>query len=142
MRIFLDGIDASGKSTFAKYLQDAYGFNVIHSNGKCKNDFEFFNNLFNYENTVLDRCHIGEFVYTNVYQRKEKLTKQEYDYLNKKLIHNQDILIIFVCSNLDIIYKRLLDRGENHYLSEMESQEYWYRKAIKNFEKYNYKWKK
>lgn len=91
--------------------------------------------MFNCENTVLDRCHIGEFVYTNVYKRKEKLIKQEYEYLNQKLIHNKDILIIFVCSNLNIIYKRLLDRGENHYLSEMESQEYWYREAIKDFEK-------
>jgi len=139
MRVFIDGLDASGKSTFADMLHKKYGYAVSHSNGDSANDFEFFNSMFNDDNIVYDRCHVGELVYSNVYNRKSKLSMCEFNTLMKKLIDNKDILIIFTCSDMPIIYERLQKRREYEYFHEMPAQEFFYEDMIKYLKtKYRY----
>ena len=54
--IILEGIDAAGKTTLAKKLQNKYNKKIINSTSKTRNDVGYHLDLLDYqENTVFDR---------------------------------------------------------------------------------------
>lgn len=123
MNIILEGPDAVGKTTLAEKLKKKYNMQIINSTAKTRNDFAYHIDLLDYQNnTVFDRFHIGEMVYPEVYSRPGKLSLDEFHKINQRIIDNNDILIVFICTNMDIISERLIARGELDYLAEMDLQ--------------------
>ena len=121
--VILEGIDAAGKTTLANKLKQKYGMKIINSTSKTRNTLEYHLDLLDYQqNTVFDRFHFGEVIYPTIYKRDGKLTYDEWNTINKRIIDNNDLLIIFISSDLSIINKRLQDRGEDDFIPTMELQ--------------------
>lgn len=140
MNIILEGPDATGKTTLAEKLRDKFGMTIHHSTSKTRNDLNYHMDLLDYrQNTVFDRFHLGEMVYPEIYNRKAKLNQGEIDIINKAIIDNNDMLVIFITSNMDIIKERLIERGEENYIPEMEQQNELFIKAANYCKKLNYK---
>ena len=142
MNVILEGLDAAGKTTLAEKLRKKFGMRIIHSTSKTRNDLHYHIDLLDYqENTVFDRFHCGEAVYPKIYGRKAKLSKKDFDIIEKRIIDNNDIFIIFITSDMNIINERLLERGEDDYLEEMDDQNTLFTKYSSKFKsKYpNYK---
>lgn len=143
MNIIIEGPDAVGKTTLAEKLKAKYGMNVIHLTSHTRNDYEMHIDLLDHcENTVFDRFHIGEMVYPIIYQRPGKLTSDEFIKITKRIIDNNDLLIVMCTKDLDVLKKRLIERGEENYLKEIEQQnEQFIRHAwvIDAMEYYNFK---
>lgn len=139
MNVILEGLDAAGKTTLAEKLEKKYGMTTLHSTAKTRNDLYYHIDLLDYrENTVFDRFHVGEWVYPEVYDRPTKLTKEDFNTIEKRIIDNNEMFIVFITSDMDIINKRLIERGEDDYLQEMAAQNKWFKDYIKRFKKYNY----
>lgn len=140
MNVILEGLDAAGKTTLANKLCKKYNMSVIHSTAKTRNDLHYHIDLLDYrENTVFDRFHCGEFVFPKVYNRPEKLNLDEFTQIEKRIIDNNDMFIIFIASDMDVINQRLIARGEDDYLQEMAAQNEWFTKYIERFNRYHYK---
>lgn len=141
MNIVLEGIEAAGKTTLAEKLMRKYGMSIMHSTSKTRNDFTYHLDLLNFrENTVFDRFHIGEMIYPIIYNRPGKLTEEEWNKINKQIIDNNDLFIVFVCSNMSIIEQRLVERGEEDQIPLLAQQnDLFTMRANLIKEQYNYK---
>ena len=139
MNVILEGLDAAGKTTLAEKLRDKFGMSILHSTSKTRNDFHYHIDLLDYRtNTVFDRFHVGEYVYPVIYERSPKITYDEFRTIERRIIENNDMFIIFVCSNMEIINKRLKERGEDSFIKEMKDQNKLFNKYIQIFKLYNY----
>ena len=142
MNVILEGLDAAGKTTLAEKLRDKYGMRILHSTTKTRNDLNYHIDLLDYQqNTVFDRFHVGEVVYPQIYSRDPKIADNEFEIIEKRIIDNNDMFIIFVTSDMSIINERLIARGEENYLAEMDDQNKLFTKYSSEFKsKYpNYK---
>ena len=102
---------------FLLIYRDKYNMKIINSTSKTRNTFEYHLDLLDYQqNTVFDRFHFGEMIYPHIYNREGKLTDEDFDYLNQRIIDNNDLLIVFTCSDMNIINERLKARGEEEFI--------------------------
>lgn len=136
MNIILEGPDAVGKTTFAELLRDNYNMEIVHfPSATCQ---EHLDALYK-DNTIFDRFHIGELVYPEIYGREPKL---DFDEANSKImraiVDNNDILIIYITSDLEILRQRLIERGEYNYLDEIEQQNELFKKYAYIFSAWEY----
>ncbi|MBQ2658077.1 MAG: hypothetical protein IJF87_05860 [Erysipelotrichaceae bacterium] len=140
MNIIIEGPDATGKSTLAEKLNKKYGMKIINSTSKTRNDLNYHLDLLDYqENTVFDRFHIGEMVYPKIYNRQGKLTSDEFIQITSRIVDNNDLLIVFYTSNLEVLKDRLIERGELNYLEEIGAQNKEFLKWIYVVNAYDYK---
>ena len=54
---------------------------MIHSSSDTKNDLEYHLDILSNDNTVFDRCNLGEIVYPAIYGRTPKMTIEEQEYV-------------------------------------------------------------
>lgn len=141
MNIILEGPDAVGKTTLAEKLRDKYGMSIHHSTSKTRNDLYYHLDLLDYRsNTVFDRFNAGESVYPEIYDRPPKLNENDQAIISRRIIDNNDLFIIFITSDMEIINKRLIERGEEDYIPEMTQQNELFTKFANKFNaKYRYK---
>lgn len=111
MRVILEGPDGSGKSTLVRYLQGK-GLDMIHSSSDTKNDLEYHLDILSNDNTVFDRCNLGEIVYPAIYGRQPKMTiEEQLQFMNYCNIRNIPY-IIFYASDFNTLKERLFKRGD------------------------------
>lgn len=136
MNIILEGPDAVGKTTFAELLRDNYNMEIVHfPSATCQ---EHLDALYK-DNTIFDRFHIGELVYPEIYGREPKLDFDEANYkIMRAIVDNNDILIFYVTSDLEILRQRLIERGEYNYLDEIEQQNELFKKYAYIFSAWEY----
>lgn len=126
MNIILEGLDASGKSTLARKLQSKYQWPI-----KKKGTGYFHEYLDFVPNTIYDRHFISEWVFPQIYNRDRKFNEGDFKFLVELAKACKSIIIIFVCSEMGIIYHRLSERGEfNEYFKEMTDQQYYFTQCI------------
>lgn len=142
MNVILEGPDAAGKTTLAEKLGAERGMRCIHSTAKTRNDFAYHIDLLDFnDEAVMDRFHVGEMIFPEIYSRPGKLTESEYEAINRRIEDNNDIFIIFFTSDMSILEERLIARGELEYLDEIAQQnemfkargEEWEARGYKNF---------
>lgn len=136
MKFIVEGIDAAGKTTLIEKVLHKYKLsNTYHSTSKTANDLAYHLNMLNLnESCALDRFHFGEgIVYPTLYNRIGKLSIDDFKKINAKIVEDKDILVCMVCSDLSIINKRLIERGELNYLNEMPGQNTLFMKAAQLF---------
>lgn len=136
MNIILEGPDAVGKTTFAELLRDNYNMEIVHfPSATCQ---EHLDALYK-DNTIFDRFHIGELVYPEIYGREPKLDFNEANSkIMRAIVDNNDILIIYITSDLEILRQRLIERGEYNYLDEIEQQNELFKKYAYIFSAWEY----
>lgn len=120
MLIILEGCDATGKTTLAKFLAELYGAQVIHCTTDTPNTFEFFRDIIRASynrNIIADRFCYGQFVY----QEEEYRPLHEYGEPDSEYtaLHNLelsmldvDTRIIYCYADANTIQDRLISRGE------------------------------
>lgn len=128
--------DATGKTTLAEKLAMYSTMNIVHFPSATLE--EHLDALYK-GNTIFDRFHIGELVYPEIYGREPKLT---FDDANNKImraiVDNNDLLIIFITSDINILKERLIERGEYNYLEEIEQQNELFKKYAYIFSAWEY----
>ena len=123
MNVCISGPDACGKSTLAERLINKYGCSVIHSTAKTRNTLEYHLDLLDYhDNTIFDRHCVGEMIFPYIYNREPKINESEFYQILQRVIDNNDMYVIFICSNSNILKERLMSRGEVDYLQEIDEQ--------------------
>lgn len=135
--IIVDGPDAVGKSTLADFVKKNWDMESIHSDAKCKNDFDYHSELLDEnESMFYDRFMAGEYVYPKLYGRDAKLTISEMTKLFDKIVETNSLYIIMNTTDTDILIKRLVDRKEFNYLKEIQPQVELFRDFAYIFEDY------
>lgn len=135
--IIVDGPDAVGKSTLADFVKKNWNMESIHSDAKCKNDFDYHSELLDEnESMFYDRFMAGEYVYPKLYGRDAKLTISEMTKLFDKIVETNSLYIIMNTTDTDILIKRLVDRKEFNYLKEIQPQVELFRDFAYIFEDY------
>ena len=135
--IIVDGPDAVGKSTLADFVKKNWNMESVHSDAKCKNDFDYHSELLDEnESMFYDRFMAGEYVYPKLYGRDAKLTISEMTKLFDKIVETNSLYIIMNTTDTDILIKRLVDRKEFNYLKEIQPQVELFRDFAYIFEDY------
>lgn len=135
--IIVDGPDAVGKSTLADFVKKNWNMESVHSDAKCKNDFDYHSELLDKnESMFYDRFMAGEYVYPKLYGRDAKLTISEMTKLFDKIVETNSLYIIMNTTDTDILIKRLVDRKEFNYLKEIQPQVELFRDFAYIFEDY------
>lgn len=122
MNIIIEGPDATGKTTLAKDLSSKYGFEYIHSTAETPNTYEWHKEILDKHNIVCDRFFIGETIYPIIYNRKPKMSLNDLDRLLDDMKNSDDLIIVMYASDMSILKDRLIERGEMHYLEEIDQQ--------------------
>lgn len=123
MNIILSGPDSCGKTTLGEKLRDKYNMKIIHSTATTRNTLEYHLDLLDYhDNTIFDRFSVGEMIFPKIYGRPAMLTEEEFFKTLRRVEDNNDMYIIFKCSDVEILNQRLIERGEEDYLAEITQQ--------------------
>ena len=134
--IILEGPDATGKTTLAEKLKKYTGADIVHFPSATYE--EHIDALYR-GNTIFDRFHIGELVYPEIYGREPKLDFDEANKIMRSIVDNNDILVVFITSDINILKDRLIERGEYEYLDEIEQQNELFMKYAWIFYAWEYK---
>lgn len=122
-KVYIDGPDASGKSTLVKAFSDLYDCGSRHLDASDANDYEFHHQLISQPETAFfDRFMISEVIYSTIYNRPCKLNIDELWTLWNQIMLSRGLYIILYTSDLSILEERLRERGELDYLDEIKQQ--------------------
>lgn len=137
MKIIICGIDKTGKDTLIKNLQNKIGYYpVIHHTKpqslKCYQSSrsleqyqrECFSNMFRLlkapsVNIMMNRAHLGEFVYAHRYRDYDGDYVFEYEENFNIQNYNDVFLILLTCSDTSI----MVDDGESHDFSMKNAEQ-------------------
>ncbi len=113
MITIIEGVDGTGKTTFAKCLAEQNHSDYLHADKPTqKTWYEEYLTPIKNTNMVLDRWHLGELVWPIIYDRKSLFDEETFDLCNWTLSKLGTRLIILTRSDDDIA-DELLKRGED-----------------------------
>ena len=122
MNVIIEGPDCSGKTTLANYLMEHFFLDYRHSSSKTKNDFEYHESLLESNNLVLDRFHLGEYIFPALVNREPKMNFDDLIILTSMIEEGDNLLVILYSSNVDLLKERLKHRGDDDFtISHIES---------------------
>ena len=147
MNIIIEGPDATGKTTLVEKILVKNNLTTIHGTAKTPNDLPYYLDLLDGNGQIFDRFHFSEYIFPQIYGRMPKLTFNDFEAINKKLIETDTYFILFVTSDMEILNKRLIERGEYNYLEEIIPQNIlfslfgkyfddWAKKSVPSYNKY------
>lgn len=110
MKIILEGVDGSGKTTLANILAFKYGLDICHCTQHDPGDYDFYKQTARKENVVWDRHTIGELIYPTIFDRKQKISTEDAR-LALSYLRNDGGKVLVLTGDLDIIRNRLIKRG-------------------------------
>lgn len=113
MRIMLEGCDGTGKTTLAEKLAAKYHLDICHCTSADPNDFHFYMQTIRKNNVIWDRHTIGELIYPMVFGRKANIATEDTRIVLEYARELDTRMFILTCDQ-DVIYKRLLERGDEH----------------------------
>lgn len=120
MITIVEGCDGTGKTTFAKNLAKRDGLKYLHADKpESKQWYKEYLSPIDSNNMVLDRWHLGEVVWPEVYGRESLFADPEsFDICNWTLGKLGARLFVFVRNN-DEIVNELLKRGEEDQIEDV-----------------------
>ena len=127
--VILEGVDGSGKSTFADKIAALvpHDYEVIREHkGPLTGPVwdEYVTPLMNIRDDqflIADRWHVGEMIYGPLYRGKSEVTPAE-ERLIELLLARMGAVRIIMQPGLSTVRKRLGDRGEDFLLAENVKQ--------------------
>lgn len=99
MICILEGSDKVGKTTLAKHIEKWHGFKYIHCGQPDeKGPYEEYSQIIakiskEGGNFVIDRFHLGEFVYGPIYRGRSGISQEQFVEIEKKLNDLNAVLI-------------------------------------------------
>ena len=112
--IILEGENKTGKTTIADLLHKKTGYKIYKSSQPGKNPFneymEVLDKIGN-KNAIIDRFHLGEFVYGPIYRGKCGLTMEQMKKIEDRLLE-KDSMLIYCYDTSANIHKRFISENE------------------------------
>lgn len=123
--VIIEGVDGSGKSTFADKIAALvpHDYEIVRDHkGPLTNPVwdEYVTPLMNVRDDqflIADRWHVGEMIYGPLYRGKSEVTPAE-ERLIELLLSRMGAVRIIMQPGLSTVRKRLGDRGEDFLLAE------------------------
>lgn len=97
MLIIIEGADNTGKTTLATHLQEIFSLEYLHlSQPKCENPFQEYMEVFGNIKvpTVIDRIHLSEYVYANLWRGGCKISEKQFELLDLEAMDRFEFTII------------------------------------------------
>lgn len=119
LKIIVEGCDGTGKSTYIRKLKSLYpSAQVIHCTRTTPNTYQWFSRLLKDDNDyIFDRFHVGQFIYQNEDERRERgwMTIHQLHKL-ERLMNRRGAYIVYVTAPIDtILYNCQRDEFDSHY---------------------------
>jgi thymidylate kinase len=119
--VIVEGIDGSGKSTFTDLIESFVpnNFNIIRAHkgvmaGTVEDEYIHpLRNLDENDFFIADRWHVGEMIYGPIYRGKSEVSGM-YELMIEVLLDISHAEKIILNPNIDLIYERLAERGEDY----------------------------
>lgn len=119
MITIIEGVDGTGKTTYAKRLADQQKSTYLHAD---KPQTQFWHHEYlkpiTSTNMVLDRWHVGELVWPQIFGRQSLFDEDTFDLCNWALSKLGARLIILTRHDDDIT-NELLNRGEEDQIDHV-----------------------
>lgn len=116
MLIIIEGPDNTGKTTLAQHLQETFVLDYLHcSKPKTNNPYLEYMELADSikKPTVIDRAHLGEYVYGNLWRDGCSITDQQFVDLDIKFMEKfAFVVVIHADAPTHIIKERCLREKE------------------------------
>jgi len=118
--IILEGADGTGKTTLAKLICEKLNMEYVKiprcSEDEEKDGFKFYMKQAELvsNNSVVDRFHIGEIVYPELYGDERKPLKIWQQHTIERLLQARGTILVHVMANYDFIEQSYLARGDNY----------------------------
>jgi len=116
MLIIIEGPDNTGKTTLARHLQEVFTLDYIHcSKPKTDNPFQEYLSMFSDLNvpTVIDRAHLGEYVYSKLWRDGCSITDKQFKLLDLEAMSRFEYtIIIHAQAPNEIILERCKNNNE------------------------------
>jgi len=108
--VIVEGPDCSGKSTLVDRLKNTLRWDAKSLHHKPGNQFKrYLREYALMENTVIDRSHFSEQVYSTIWRGGSPFNSVEKEILDKIALNQS--LVILVCPSVDVLRKRYLARN-------------------------------
>lgn len=119
MITIIEGVDGTGKTTFAKRLAEERGAMYLHADKPVtKSWFTEYIEPLSRKNIVCDRWHLGEIVWPTVFKRPSLFNAGTFDECNRYMAQIGCELIVLTRSD-DGITRELLSRGEGDQVAQV-----------------------
>jgi thymidylate kinase len=107
--IIVEGPDCSGKSTLVDRLKNTLRWDAKSLHHREGDQFKRYLKEYAFlENTIIDRSHFSEEVYSHMWRGGSPFSKEEKEILDRIAI-NQSIIIL-ACPSLEILRQRYMSR--------------------------------
>lgn len=119
MITIIEGVDGTGKTTYAKRLAEQNNATYLHADKPTHTKwYEEYLRPITTTNMVLDRWHLGELVWPIIYDRPSLFDAESFDICNWAFAKMGTRLIILTRSDDDIA-DELLNRGEESEIEQV-----------------------
>lgn len=133
MRIIVDGPNNVGKSTFISTMNKYLNLEEVKCSDHSKISRDYFIDVLNRNNVILDRGPISELVYSSIYNRESNLTVSDIGTILSKCMLNKDDLYIILLSDKKTLHDNYILKGEKNFC---ENNDKFIGKELNLFSKY------
>lgn len=144
--IVIEGCDKCSKSTLSRHLVDRYKAEYVHFSAPKGDPYKeymaFLDQADPSKDYVLDRFHVGELVYGELYRGKSKLSLDQLWYLDLRLMSHHSVLVHCSTDQNTVRRKFIEDREESSKLEDIEAILSRFRDKVNLslLRKFNYDW--
>lgn len=116
MAIILEGVDCSGKTTFAQSLSEKTGFEIVKGSSfeisKLGADgmYQFMSDLLKRKDIIIDRLYLSNIIYGEKYGYP-MMTEEQYASLSNMV--DLFSLVVYLHAPVGVIQYRMLKRGDD-----------------------------
>lgn len=124
MNIYLEGSDATGKTTLANILSNELEMLIVKGSSfelaTSTNEelYSHFKKVANLNNAIVDRSIWSNKIYATLYNDYTILTNEQRNNIEEKMKQNGDI-IIYLTAPEEVIIDRLNERGDDYVSPDM-----------------------
>lgn len=112
IKIIVDGMDASGKSTLVDALAKEFDLPKRRETSKDENTFDWYMKEYSNGSFVSDRSFISEHIFAPVFKRARKINDEEAIKIHNYLVDNYTIFIIAINGTHQSFKRIHKERGE------------------------------
>lgn len=122
MKIFVEGIDGSGKTTLINKIVNMFpyeNFKIVHCTRETPNNYKFFSKLIRSEESIIfDRFCWGQKVYQTESERIANgwCSDEDIQLIENYISSHREMICVYIDTPLETCYKNCLkDKDDNHY---------------------------